>query len=72
MDVFKIFAKPVSEKLNGVILTAWLGIFAGPQLIIASAIIEGNVLNNILYAGNDGGFYKYVDLLNEKIFFRGC
>jgi len=45
--VGQVFAKPVSEKLNGIILTAWLGVFAGPQLIIASQLIEGNVLTNI-------------------------
>jgi len=43
----QIFAKPVSEKLDGIVLTAWLGIFAGPQLIIASQILEGDVLNHI-------------------------
>ena len=46
----QILVKPISEKINGVVLTAWIGIFAGPQLIIASQIIEGNVLNNIISA----------------------
>ena len=46
----QILVKPISEKINGVVLTAWIGIFAGPQLIIASQIIEGNALNNILSA----------------------
>ena len=46
----QIIAKPVSEKLNGVILTAWIGILAGPQLIIASQFFEGDVLNNIITA----------------------
>ncbi len=46
----QVLVKPISEKINGVILTAWIGIFAGPQLIIASQIIEGNALNNILSA----------------------
>jgi O-acetylserine/cysteine efflux transporter len=46
----QVLVKPISEKINGIILTAWIGIFAGPQLIIASQIIEGNVLNNILSA----------------------
>ena len=43
----QVIAKPVSEKLNGIILTAWIGILAGPQLIVASQLIEGDVFNNI-------------------------
>ena len=46
----QIIAKPVSEKLNGIVLTAWIGILAGPQLIIASQFFEGDVLNNIITA----------------------
>ena len=46
----QVFAKEISENVNGVILTAWLGILAGPQLILASQLIEGNVYNNIVSA----------------------
>ena len=46
----QVFAKPISEKLNGVVITAWLGILGGPQLILASQLIEGNVLSNIVFA----------------------
>ena len=46
----QVFAKPISEKLNGVVITAWLGILGGPQLILASQFIEGNVLSNIKFA----------------------
>tara|TARA_B100000029_G_C17604568_1_gene966979 strand:- start:3919 stop:4779 length:861 start_codon:yes stop_codon:yes gene_type:complete len=46
----QVLVKPISEKINGIVLTAWIGIFAGPQLIIASQVFEGNVLNNILNA----------------------
>ena len=46
----QVIAKPVSEKLNGIILTAWLGILSAPQLLIASHLIEGNVIRNILSA----------------------
>tara|TARA_Y100000590_G_scaffold458825_1_gene614421 strand:+ start:326 stop:1183 length:858 start_codon:yes stop_codon:yes gene_type:complete len=46
----QVLVKPISEKVNGIVLTAWMGVFAGPQLIISSQIIEGNVLNNILNA----------------------
>ena len=46
----QVIAKPVSENLNGIILTAWLGVLAGPQLLIASQLIEGNVISNIMSA----------------------
>ncbi len=46
----QVLIKPISEKINGITLTAWLGIFAGPQLILGSQIIEGNVVNNIISA----------------------
>ena len=46
----QVLVKKVSENLNGIALTAWIGILAGPQLIIGSEIIEGNVINNITSA----------------------
>ena len=46
----QVFAKDVSEKIGGLALTAWLGIFAGPQCIIASYFIEGNTFNFIYNA----------------------
>ena len=49
-SVGQVFVKPISEKLNGVVITAWFGVLAGPQLILASQLIEGNVINNILSA----------------------
>ena len=46
----QVLVKEVSENLNGIALTAWIGILAGPQLIIGSQIIEGNVYNNLITA----------------------
>ena len=46
----QVLVKKVSENLNGIALTAWIGVLAGPQLIIGSEIIEGNVINNITSA----------------------
>ena len=43
----QVFAKDVSEKIGGLALTAWLGIFSGPQCIIASYFSEGNTLSYI-------------------------
>ena len=49
----QVFAKDVSEKIGGLALTAWLGIFSGPQCIIASYFIEGNTLDYIFNATNE-------------------
>ena len=46
----QVFAKDVSEKIGGLALTAWLGIFSGPQCIIASYFIEGNTVDFITNA----------------------
>tara|TARA_Y100001970_G_C14092551_1_gene780829 strand:- start:261 stop:1127 length:867 start_codon:yes stop_codon:yes gene_type:complete len=43
----QVLAKDVSKKIGGLALTAWLGVFAGPQCIIASYFIEGNTLDYI-------------------------
>ena len=46
----QVFAKDVSEKIGGLALTAWLGLFSGPQCIIASYFIEGNTFDFITNA----------------------
>ncbi len=46
----QVLAKDVSENIGGLALTAWLGIFAGPQAIFASFLIEGNSFNYIYNA----------------------
>ena len=46
----QVFAKDVSEKIGGLALTAWLGIFSGPQCIFASYFIEGNIIDFIYNA----------------------
>ena len=46
----QVFAKDVSEKIGGLALTAWLGIFSGPQCIVASYFIEGNTFDFIYNA----------------------
>ena len=43
----QVLAKPVSEKISGPTLTAWIGIMGGPQLIIASFIIEGDTIEYV-------------------------
>ena len=46
----QVIAKDVSQKIGGLALTAWLGIFAGPQAIFGSFLIEGNSFEYIYNA----------------------
>ena len=46
----QVMAKPVSEKIGGLALTAWIGVFAGPSSIILSYLIEGNTYQYIINA----------------------
>ena len=46
----QVIAKDVSKKIGGLALTAWLGIFAGPQALFASFLIEGNPFYYIYHA----------------------
>jgi len=45
-----VLAKPLSEKMNPFALTAWLCLFSGPPLILASVIFDGNTINYFLSA----------------------
>ena len=49
-----VLAKPLSEKMGGFALTAWLCLFSGPVLILASAIFDGNTMHYLLTANLQG------------------
>ena len=49
----QILAKKISENVSGIAMTAWLGVFAGPQLIFLSFIIEGNTYTYIISANKE-------------------
>ena len=46
----QVMAKPVSEQIGGLALTAWIGVFAGPSSIFLSYLIEGNTYQYIINA----------------------
>ena len=48
----QIIAKSITGKINGIALTAWVGIMSGPQLVLASALIDGNTINYITSANS--------------------
>ena len=64
----QVLAKPLSEKIPAMTLTAWIGIMGGIQLSFASALIEGNTLNNIRSASlNSWIIVLYLGLIMNAI-----
>ena len=40
-----VMAKPISKKIGGLAVTAWVCLFAGPLLLLGSFIFDGNTIN---------------------------
>ncbi len=49
-----VMAKPISKKIGGFVVTAWICLFAGPMLILGSFIFDGNTINYFLSADING------------------
>ena len=49
-----VMAKPISKKIGGFAVTAWISIFAGPMLLLGSFIFDGNTINYFLSADLKG------------------
>ena len=49
-----VMAKPISKKIGGFAVTAWVCLFAGPMLILGSFIFDGNTMNYFLSADING------------------
>ena len=47
-------AKPLSNKIGGFAVTAWLCLFSGPMLLLGSFIFDGNTINYLLSADLKG------------------
>ena len=45
-----VMAKPISKKIGGLAVTAWVCLFSGPLLLLGSFIFDGNTINYILSA----------------------
>jgi len=45
-----VMAKPISKKIGGFAVTAWVCLFAGPLLLLGSFIFDGNTINYFLSA----------------------
>jgi len=49
-----VMAKPISKKIGGFAVTAWVCLFAGPMLLLGSFIFDGNTINHFLSADLKG------------------
>ena len=67
-----VLAKPLSEKMNPLALTAWLALFSGPPLIIASNIYDGNMINYFRSASLTSWIIvAYIGLIMQPVSY-GC
>ena len=49
-----VIARPLSKKIGGFAVTAWVCLFAGPLLLLGSFIFDGNTINYFLSADLKG------------------
>ena len=49
-----VMAKPLSKKIGGFAVTAWVSLFCGPMLLLGSFIFDGNTINYFLSADSKG------------------
>ena len=49
-----VMAKPISKKIGGLAVTAWVCLFSGPMLLFGSFIFDGNTINYLLSADANG------------------
>ena len=67
-----VMAKPLSEKMGGFALTAWLCLFSGPMLILASIIFDGNAMQYFLSANFQGWLIVgYLGLFMQPLAYGG-
>ena len=49
-----VMAKPISKKIGGFAIVAWISLFCGPLLLLGSFIFDGNTINYFLSADLKG------------------
>ena len=49
-----VMAKPISNKIGGLVLVAWISLFSGPMLLIGSFIFDSNTINYFFSATLEG------------------
>ena len=63
-----VMAKPISKKIGGLAVTAWICLFSGPMLLIGSFIFDGNTMNYIASADIKGwSIVAFLGLIMQPI-----
>jgi len=63
-----VMAKPISKKIGGFAVTAWVCVFAGPMLLLGSFIFDGNTINYFLSADLKGwSIVAFLGLIMQPI-----
>jgi len=63
-----VMAKPLSKKIGGFAVTAWVSLFCGPMLLLASFIFDGNTINYFLSANSKGWLIvAYLSLIMQPL-----
>ena len=63
-----VMAKPLSKKIGGFAVTAWVSLFCGPMLLLGSFIFDGNTINYFLSANSEGWLIvAYLSLIMQPL-----
>ena len=63
-----VMAKPLSKKIGGFAVTAWVSLFCGPMLLLGSFIFDGNTINYFLSANSKGWLIvAYLSLIMQPL-----
>ena len=63
-----VMAKPLSKKIGGFAVTAWVSLFCGPMLLLGSFIFDGNTINYFLSADLKGwSIVAFLGLIMQPI-----
>ena len=63
-----VMAKPISKKIGGLAVTAWVCLFAGPLLLLGSFIFDGNTINYLSSADLKGwSIVAFLGLIMQPI-----
>ena len=63
-----VMAKPLSKKIGGFAVTAWVSLFSGPMLLLGSFIFDGNTINYFVSADSKGWLIvAYLSLIMQPL-----
>ena len=63
-----VMAKPLSKKIGGFAVTAWVSLFCGPMLLLGSFIFDGNTINYFLSADSKAWLIvAYLSLIMQPL-----